>query len=184
MDQSSEKVAHLYRVPLILSIALFVAVIALRVEREPLIIFFIFLGSVLGTFVLDLDYLIHTYFVDPNAQLSGMIKGYIKHKDYRGLFNYIHYHKDDLPNKTLNSALFQVVLAALTIFTLSSSTGVLIKSLVLSAFLNSIYRLTELYTQDKAGQWFWSLKIKTDRNTVFGFISALIITLLYAISIF
>lgn len=184
MDVTSKKIVVLYRVQLIVSITLFVVVVALRVERDPLTIIYIFIGSILGTFVLDLDYIIHAYFMEPASQLSGMIKGYMKHRDYRGLFNYIHYHKDELPNKTLNSALFQIVLAALTIFTLSSNTGIFIKALVLSAFLNSIYRLLELYTQGKAAQWFWSLNIKTNGTAVFGFLSALAIALLYAISIF
>ena len=163
------KPAHLYRIPLLLSITLAVVLVALRVERDVLNIVEIALGTMLGTFLLDLDYIIHAYFIEPNSQFSKMVVDYVKHKDIGGLMTFVLVHKNDISEKTLNSALFQVVLAGAALFVLSSSIGMFTKALIVSAFLNSIYRFIEAFLEGQTAQWFWSLKIKQNTASMYSY---------------
>ena len=112
-------IVNVYKIPLLLSITLAVTLIALRVERNSLTIAFIILGSLLGTVILDLDYIIYAYFLEPNHDFSKTLKTFIHHKDYSNTLAFIHFHKNDLQDKILNSALFQGVLAGAAIFVMA-----------------------------------------------------------------
>lgn len=174
----------MYRIALLLSVTLAIVLTALRVERHVLNIIFIFLGSLAGTFVLDLDYVIHAYFVDPASEFSTMVRTYIKHRDIRNVLAYSHLHANQVPEKTLNSGLFQIVLAGAMFFVLSSNINVGIKVLVISTFVNSIYRFLEMYMHGKADEWFWSLKVGTSKQSMYGYTLVLVAALLYTLFLF
>ena len=178
------KATHLYRIPLLLSITLTIVLIALRVERDVINLIEIVFGALVGTFVLDLDYIVHAYFIDPSSQFSNMIVSYTKHKDLGGLLTYISIHKYDIEDKTLNSALFQVVLGGAALFVISSNAGLFIKAIVISAFLNSIYRFIEAHMEGRAAQWFWSLKIGHNKISTYIYSLALFATLIYLLVLF
>jgi hypothetical protein len=173
-----------YKTALLLSLTAAIVIIALNVVRDPIVIALIVIGSLLGTFIMDLDYVLHAYFIEPTDTNSGLIKDYLYHRDLNGLAEFIRSHKDEIRNKTLHSALFQIILGLATIFVLNSSSGVLLKTLILSAFLNSIYRFIEEYLRNEAGDWFWSLKINTSPQNIYVFILVLAATLLYSFYIF
>jgi hypothetical protein len=178
------KTSHLYRTALLLSITLAIVLIALTVERNVINIILIAAGAIVGTFILDLDYVIHAYFVEPETTFSKMIVDYTKHKDIRGLLAFISVHKNDIEDKTLNSALFQIVLGAASLFVLASDVSLLIKTMVISAFLNSIYRFVGEYMHGRAPQWFWSLKINDTKGNMYGYILILLFTLFYCLYLF
>jgi len=173
-----------YTIPLLLSITASVVVVALNVVREPTEILLIFAGSLVGTLILEIDYILHAYFIEPEAPQSGLIKDYIYHRDFYGFAGYVQSHKDEITHKTLNSALFQVILALTTIFVLSSSASTFIKIMILSTFLNSIYRLMEAYLRDEAADWFWSLRINTNPQSIYLYFLTLVATLFYCFYIF
>lgn len=175
---------RIYKVPLLLTFTLFVALLAVSVEREVLNIVLIFLGALLGTFFLDFDYIAHAYFVEPEKPNSGLVKDYIKHKDYFGLLNFIHTHKFEFEERTLNSALFQIILGASAVFVMSSSISIFLKVFILSAFVNSIYRFLEEYVQGQVTKWFWSLKIDTKPMNIYIYLLALLVGVFYQIYIF
>jgi hypothetical protein len=176
------KLTTLYKTPLLLSLVLFVVLLAFRAEAKPLNIAFILLGAVVGTFFLDLDYLIYTYFLEPKADFSLTLAGFVKHKDFSNALTFVSNHRDDLKDKTLNSVLFQVVLGGLLIFVASSNTSLFVKALIFSAFLNSIYRMYEYYVQGKAHEWFWALKEKPSKNGVMVYGAALFVVLVYCLT--
>ena len=173
-----------YRVPLLLSLTLGVAIVAVNVEREIVNIMAVFAGSIIGTFTLDLDYIVHAFFIEPEKQESLVLRDYVQHKDIKGLLNYISYHESEFEEKTLNSALFQVVLGAATIFVITSTIGLIIKAFVLSTFLNSIYRFLKAFMHDKTDDWFWSLKIDTTPLNVYLFLLVLLATFAYTLYLF
>ncbi len=175
-------IVNVYKIPLLLSITLAVTLIALRVERNSLTIAFIILGSLLGTVILDLDYIIYAYFLEPNHDFSKTLKTFIHHKDYSNTLAFIHFHKNDLQDKILNSALFQGVLAGAAIFVMASNTGFFIKALVLSTFVNSIYRLIEEHLENRTETWFWALKTKPNKIMLYTYTAVLIGILLYCLS--
>lgn len=176
------KISHIYRLPLFLSVTFIIAMIALRVERNVLNIFQIVLGGITGTFLLDLDYLLHAYFIDPTSQMSKNMASYIKHRDFGGFLRFSQEHKHDILDKTLNSALFQVVLAGAAIFVVWSSTNLFMKALMLSTLLNSLYRFCEAVLEGKTAVWFWSLKINQSKLSIYSYGIGLFILFLVLLS--
>jgi hypothetical protein len=179
----SKNFLKFYKIPLLLSFALAVVLTAVSVETEYVKVAFIVLGCFAGTFLLDLDYLIHAYFVEPNSPQAGVVKDYLKHKDVAGYFLYVQSHKHDFQNKTLNSGLFQIVLGAFVLF--ATGYGVLIvKALLLSTFLNSIYKMTENYFHNNAQDWFWNLKIDTRPRSMYLYMIVMVLVLFSGIWFF
>lgn len=181
---SKVKILQIHKTPLLLSATLSIILIAIRVEKNPLGILFILAGSFLGTFILDLDYIIQTYFLEPGSPFSKTVAGYIKDKDPAGALGYIVFHRNDIKEKALNSALFQVVLAGLSLFIISSNAGLLIKSIVISTFLNSIYRFAEAQFEGKTQEWFWNLNIELNRQGIAIYSLILLGGFVYCLSIF
>ena len=147
-----------YRIPVILSISLAVVLISQVFKGSTFNLILLVLGCLLGTFFLDLDYFLHTYILEPHDHFSGLLKDYIRSKDISGAFNYILFHSDEVENKTLNSALFQISMIFFSIFLVRSDVSIFFKALVISIQLNSVFRFLYFYFQGHGNEWFWILK--------------------------
>lgn len=177
-----KKIIDLYKFPLLLAVFVTVAILALTVQSNPIQIALVILGALCGAFFLDLDYILHAYFLEPESEFGKSVQGYICHRDYKGLANYIFYHKNDLKEKTLNSAIFQLVLGGASILVVSSTAGNFAKALVISAFVNSMYRLAEQHFEYKnTDDWFWALKNKPDKKGLVIYSTTLIGVLLLSL---
>lgn len=171
-----------YKIPLLLSSSVAIAVIALKVLQTPVPIITVIFGAFLGTFFLDLDYILHAYILDPESDFSKSIKGYIHHKDFKGLVTYLFYHRTDLKEKTLNSAVFQVVLAGASLLVVSSTASYFTKALVLAAYVNSIYKFAEEHLQNKnTKEWFWAFKVTVDKKFLVAYSGFLAGTLIFSL---
>jgi len=156
-----------YRIPLILAVSLSLVIITYKSNillenanvMSYLNILGIFAGAILGIFILDLDYFIHTFLLEPKSEVSNTIKTYIKDKDILGAFNYIILHADQFENKTLNSLVFQVALSIFSmLIVIDPGVPFMIKVLVISTLLNTIFRFYYFYLQGFGDDWFWILK--------------------------
>jgi len=147
-----------YRLQFILSLSLTVVLISQVYKSGYLELSLIILGCLLGTFFLDLDYFIHAYMIDQDSEFSKLLRDYIKHKDFVGALNYTLFHANEIRNKTLNSAIFQVALAIFSLYLVSSPVSTFYKALIISILLNSIYRFMYFYIQNEHQDWFWILK--------------------------
>jgi len=179
-----KKVISTYKVPLLLSVTLSIVLLAVGVVRNPIDIFATILGCLLGTFVLESEYILYAYIYDPDSDYSKNIRGYIDHKDYKGLIDFIETHRKDLKDKSLNSVLFQVILAPICIFAVYASTSYFIKTFVLSVFLNSIYKLIEVYFEGNLKDWFWTLKSKPNQQGFLLYTASLVGILVFCLNIF
>lgn len=178
------KVYNIYKIQILASITIGLAMIALKLEREPISFTFITLGALVGTFILDIDYLIYAFFIEPKKDFSTTVRAYIKHKDFSNTLSYIHLHRHEVKEKTLIGAIFQIVLAATSIFVVTSPANLFIKALVLSVFVNSMYRMWEYYFEGKISEWFWGLKVDMNKNKLFIYTGILVAILGYSLSIF
>lgn len=166
---------ELYKFPLLLAVFVSLAILALTVQRNPIQISLVILGALIGSFFLDLDYILHAYFLEPTSDFSKSVQGYMHHRDIKGLASYIYYHKNDLKEKTLNSAIFQLVLGGASILVVSSTASNFAKALVISAYVNSIYRLAEEYFERKnSAEWFWAFKNEPDKRGLIIYSSILV----------
>lgn len=179
-----KKVISIYKIPLLLSITLTIVLLAMGVVRNPIDIFATVLGCLLGTFILDSEYVLYAYIFDADSDYSKNIRGYIDHKDYKGLLVYIETHRNDLKDKSLNSALFQAILAPICIFAVYASTSYFIKAFVLSVFLNSIYKLIEVYFEGDLKDWFWAVKSKPNKQGFLLYTISLVGILIFCLNIF
>jgi len=179
-----KKIFNLYRTPLFLSLTIAIALIATNLIKSPLDICYILVGSLAGTFLLDIDYLIYAYITEPTSDLSKHLRAFISHKDIGNALNHIYYNKNEVKEQSLNSALFQIALATLAIFTTSSLSGVFIKSLILATYANSIYRLSEHYFKGTLDDWFWVLKETPKKQSVGFYTFGLLAILIYSILLF
>lgn len=178
------KLLEVYLVPIIISLVLFVVILALSVERSSINIVLMLLGAFLGTFALDIDYFIYAYFFEPATEFSKHLRAYTKDKDLLGALKFIHHHKHDIRDKILNSVLFQFTLAGLTLFIVSSNSGMFIKSFVVSIFVNSLYRMAEAFFENRLDEWFWALKNKPNKQSFYIYTCCLLAVLLYTLSLF
>jgi hypothetical protein len=172
-----KKIFTYYKLPLLISITLGIMVVALGVVKKPLEISEIVVGVLMGTFVLDLEYILYSYMFEPTSNFAVSIFGYIKSKDIGGLIAFINEHRDDVKEKSLNSALFQMILIPVALFVCASTKSYFAKTFVLSMFANSIYRLIECYFEGDIKEWFWALKVTPKKPSVLLFIVVLLATL-------
>ncbi len=147
-----------YRLQIIISLSLMVVLISQVYRNGVLELSLIALGCILGTFFLDLDYFISAYLVDQDTEFAKLLKDYVRNKDFLGAFNYIIYHANEVKNKTLNSAIFQVCLSIFAIYIVRNPVSTFYKALVISILLNSIYRFFYFFIQNEHEDWFWVLK--------------------------
>lgn len=179
-----KKIFAYYKLPLLISATMTVTLLALGVVRKAWPISEVVIGCFLGTFVLDLEFIMYAYILEPTAEFSKSIVGYIKYKDFGGLLEFIHTHKNEVTDRALNSVLFQVILVPIAIFAVYASQSLLIKALILSTFASSIYKLIESFFDGKTAEWFWAIKAKPSKQGVIGFIIFLLLVLVFCLYIF
>jgi hypothetical protein len=180
-----KQLLSLYKISLILSVALAILLISFTVETRPLQIAVIVLGSLLGSIVLDLDYFLHAYLLEPDADFSLNLKAYVLHHDFKGALSYLNTHKDEVKEKTLNSGLFQILLIGILFLILYSTINIFIKVFLLSLYANSIYKFAENYFLHKSFEdWFWFIKGTPKKEMVGGYIILLLIFFFYFVYYF
>lgn len=179
-----KKIWEIYKIQLFISLALTIVLIATNIVNRPVYNALIVLGVFIGTFFLELDYIVYAYFLEPERSFSKTLRGFFEHRDLAGALNHIYYNKNEVKEKTLNSVLFQIVLAGASLFVVSSTSSLFIKALVLSTFANSIYKMAIYYFDGKAEQWFWSLKKTPNENGILIYGVIMFIVLVYSITLF
>lgn len=166
------------------SITLAVALTAINLYKTPLVIGETFLGCLLGTFLLDLDYFFYAYITDPDTSFSKTLRAFVNHKDVKNIVSHIYYNKSEVKDKNLNGVLFQIALGGITILAAASSARLLIKVFTLSAFANSIYKMAEYYFEGKSDEWFWALKNTPNKQGIIIYTLGLFAVLVYSIFLF
>ncbi|HOD01506.1 MAG TPA: hypothetical protein PKH50_02185 [bacterium] len=172
-----KKILKYYTTPLLISATLGIIMLAMTVAKDPIEIIEIIVGAILGTFILDIEYVLYPYMFDSNSDFSKFIFGYTKNKDFEGLISFINEHRNDLKEKSLNSALFQTVLIPICLFVSYIDTSYFMKAFVLSIFANSIYRLIECYFYGTTKEWFWAIKGTPKKEGILGFMVILLAVL-------
>jgi hypothetical protein len=173
-----------YKIPLLLSVVLTIVLLALNITRDPFEIASVIFGVLVGTFVLDSEYLIHAYLLEPKREFSKTLVTFLKHGDFKNAIDYLNYNKDEIKDKTLNSALFQIAVAGLSLFVISSTDFIFVEALVLSIYLQSLYKFSEYYFNDKLDSWFWMLKDTPSRSNATIYAASLIGLFAYCLFLF
>ena len=176
-----KKILTYYKIPLLISATVGITVAALGVARNAIDIVEIVVGVVFGTFLLDMEFILYPYLFEPKTDFAKSVFAYMKHKDYAGLIGFINEHKNEIEDKSLNSALFQVILAPFSVFLVYSDASYFVKAFVLSIFANSIYRLIESYFEGTTKEWFWAIKGNPKKEGVLAFIIGMLLVLVFCL---
>lgn len=178
-----KKIWNIYKIQFLVTLTLIIVIVSTNVFRSSQTIAVVSLGAILGTFLLELDYFVYAYFLEPQKSFSKDLRGFMQHKDLAGALNHIYFNKESVKEKTLNSVLFQIALAAVSIFVTASSSSLFIKTFILSAFANSIYKMADYYFENKSDQWFWALKKMPNENGILIYGLILVLVLVYSVTL-
>ena len=179
-----KKLFSFYKVPLLISLVLSVVLVALNPSKPAFSFTQIFLGAFIGTFFLDIEFFLYAYIFEPETDFSKTLLGFVKHGDFVNAFLYINYHRDEVKDKSINSGVFQVVMALVCISVVLATTYVLMKTLVLSIFANSMYRFAECYYKGNIDEWFWALKKTPGKQALFLYAVGLVGVLVFCLYCF
>jgi len=158
-----------------------IIIISLSTQRDPIIIFLIFVFAFLSIIIVELDYFIHSYFLDPDIEFSKNFKVYIKDKDIIGALVYANLNEDSITEKTIHSALFQGIFGLFSIFVIYSDSNIFFKSLIISTFANLLYKYIEYNFTKNIQNWFWAFNFKVNEKIFYSYLFILISILIICI---
>ncbi len=140
---------------------LFFGVITLLKFELNLNLLGLWMGAILGTFVLDIDHLIFTYITRPDHPTSFAIKEFLLKRDFRGALLYFGQHHKEHVELSFHSAIFQNLFWVFCFFVLTSTPGLFGKGLVMAAALHLIVdEVSDLFEDEgHLRKWlFWQFK--------------------------
>lgn len=171
-----------YKLPLLISATLAILVIAIRLESRPAAIFAIFLGALIGTFLLEVDALLQLLFFESESTTSCEFRELWKDRNWEGAFLFFETHKNG-GRSLFKSAIFQVILAALSLYICATSQNPFAPTLVLSSLLGSFYyQFSEYQEKGTIDSWFWVLKEAPGKSFYVGYFIAMGLVVLYSLS--
>jgi hypothetical protein len=177
----SKSLVSIYRIPILISIVLIIVMMAMASLRATFDIVMVATGVFLGMLILDFEYVLNATFLDTKSDFSKTLVAYIRHNDWPNAFRHIYYHRDETTENSLNSAMFQIVLAIMSVFVVFSTRALFPKALIVSAFAHSIYVLFEYYFKGRTDDWFWAFNQKPNRQGIHTYIFVMILALSYAL---
>jgi hypothetical protein len=140
---------------------LFFGVISLLRFELSLGLVELWIGALLGTFILDIDHLIFTYLTRPGHPTSVALRQYIERRDFKGGLLYFGQHHKEHVELSFHSAIFQVLFLGFAFFVLTSTAGFLGKGLVMAAGLHLLVdEVSDLFEDEgHLKKWlFWQFK--------------------------
>jgi hypothetical protein len=164
-----------YKIPLLLSLAVFFIYAALRVESNWISASFALLGSFLAIFLLDLEYFAFTYLIEPSVEKSRQLKELVSSKQYKNAFLFINQWEQNSIDEemTIRSAMFQVLMYLFAFYFVSTLANGFVICLSLSILANLLYlQIIEFVRLGNLKRWFW---IYTGELTKDGYFAYLIL---------
>lgn len=145
-----------YKIPFLIALVIGLALIALGGITNPVDVVLALLGAISGMFIIDLEYPIHAYLVDPGAESSRHIKQYVQSKNIKGFIDYLNNNEYNFGEMSIRSLLFQGILLIFTFYTVVTRPWAFAVAAILSICANLIYvQLVELAQTKTLKRWFW-----------------------------
>lgn len=129
---------HDFRHHLLASAALFIfiAIFLVIFKSENIEIFYVFLGVLFGSFVLDIDHFIFWYFLKPNLEESRLAKAAINHRDFKAVYRLLKTSHQTHYNLVFHHYFFQSILVIFSLFIFTSTNNLFVSSLIISLNLH------------------------------------------------
>ena len=185
MELKKEIITHL--IPSL--IFFLVSLIFLWSKLSVLNIFFLFSGTIIGTFIIDIDHFIYCFITHPNSPSGQQATSYLKNNQYSKAFFSVFNTHTQHHQLTFHSATFIPLWALFSLFIITSTTSIFAQSLVLAGYL---HLLKDIWDEQNSipqnlNKWlFWQIKTpvsqKFQKYFVYSSTTAFLILLFIFIS--
>jgi len=128
----------------------------------------LWLGTLFGTFLLDLDHLIYWFFTHPEKQDSQTAKMLWQKKDFKGLVLLLERYHDTHTRLIFHSALFQIIFLFFSFYIFTSSGSLFASGLAAGMNLHLLKDEWEDYFKNPShlNDWlFWQVKKEISSET-------------------
>ena len=99
---------------------------------------YLFLGLIIGIFLLDIDHFIFWFLTKPNTEESRLVKLAIENKKFKSVLKIVQTSHQTHYNLIFHHYFFQVILVLFSLFILTSTQNTFISALVLSLNLHLV----------------------------------------------
>lgn len=140
---------------------LYLLVITLARFKLDLNILWIWLGGLLGSVILESDYLFQVFLVQPDLPLSFEVKQLGEKKQYKEALNTLYKRRNEIKTLTFHTIFFQIIFYCFSFFILSSSGSYFGQALVLVVLLRLLKdQFEEIRSNDGLSSvWFSKLNV-------------------------
>ena len=120
---------------------------------------FLWLGGIMGHYLLDLDHLLYALWIYPHELTSMRFKRLLEQSRFRDAIDLLADTRQERKRLTLHSVVFQAVLPIFSFFVLTSTGSMLGAGLVMGLYLRSLEGLfTDFRKLGHIKNWFWQVR--------------------------
>lgn len=167
-----------YKIPVLISIVISLVILVLGIlfngVASPWVGVLVFVGAILGALMMDLEFILYAYIIEPNSPASLSIKTFVRANGFGGYVRYLNENEYSFTELPLRSVLFQVLLmifAYYVVITGGHYFGVaLILSMLATIFYMQIIELNKLGNLDR---WFWLYNGDVNRDQSIAYLCGL-----------
>lgn len=148
-----------YKIPLLIALTFAIGVIVFSRNINFTRALLAVSGSVLGILILDLEYILQAYLIDPYNEYSVKIKEYLSQHRYLGFIRYIDENEYKFGEMSIRSVAFQSLLAVFGFYFIMTNVNPFAQCLTISLFANLLYfQVMEFAATKTLDRWFWILE--------------------------
>ncbi len=170
-----------YKIPILISLATGLVYLALSSDSSPITAILGFVGALLAVLVLDAEYILTAYFIDPQHEKATYIKDMLRGKHFITLADYLTKNEYSFGELSIRSVLFQIVLAVFNLYLVVTNSFSLVTCLCLALMGNILYaQLIELQETGTLERWFWVYDGALTKRVYYTYLSVMALSLALA----
>lgn len=172
-----------YKVPVLISLLIALAVITLGGEHSPIWVAVTFVSVLFGMLLVDLGSVIDAYVVDPSSDYSKNVIDCVKNKRINDLFKLFNERDYEVQEPTVKSALFQLLLMIFVFYVSIGGIAGFAQALVMS-FMGSLlyFQMMELQSTKTLKRWFWIYNGKVSDRFYLYYVIGMVLAFVYSFS--
>lgn len=169
-----------YKIPMLFSIVVALAILILPGNVTPVNAVLALVGAIIGFLLIDLEYVVHAYVVDPSSDVSMRIREFIHMRNFSGLIDFYNREEYTFGELSVRSAMFQIILAVMALMTITNQSWILARALALSMSINLLYfQFQEFVRTGTLQRWFWVFNGELHVNFYKLYMLAILFVFLY-----
>lgn len=169
-----------YKIPFLFSIVVALAVLILPGNVTVINAALALTGAIVGFLLIDLEYVVHAYLVDPSSDVSMRIREFIHMRNFTGLIDFYNREEYSFGELSIRSAMFQIILAVLALMTITNQSWILARGVALTMSITLLYfQFQEFVRTGTLQRWFWVFNGELHTNFYKIYMVAILFVFLY-----